>query len=79
MKIHDPLAGCNQPARREYMLAELRCAALRARLAANEIDAIGVLLANGWITVDDAVSELSACGALDYVETPPLVPAEVPA
>jgi hypothetical protein len=56
------------PARQDYLIQELRCASLRARLAAAEIDTIGMLLRNNWITLDDAVNELHCAGALDYVE-----------
>jgi hypothetical protein len=58
--------------RKEYLLAELRCAALRARLAACDIDAIGIALRAGMIDTDTAVQWLHGCAALDYVvPTPP--------
>jgi hypothetical protein len=41
--------------RTEYLLAELRCAAVRARLWVNEIDAIGAALRAGWIDPEDAI------------------------
>jgi hypothetical protein len=38
--------------RTAYLLAELRCAALRARLAVCEIDSVGVALRAGWIDAE---------------------------
>ena len=56
----------------DYLLQELRCAALRARLAAADIDAIGLATKHGLITPDQALELLSDCDALVYVEpTPP--------
>jgi hypothetical protein len=42
--------------RREYLLAELRCAALRARLIAAEIENIGVALKAGELDEDLALA-----------------------
>ena len=53
-----------------YLLAELPCAALRARLAACEIDAIGIALRGGMINPETAVAWLHDCSALDYVAPP---------
>jgi hypothetical protein len=44
--------------RREYLLAELRCAALRARLVAAEIENIGVALKAGEMDEDLALAIL---------------------
>jgi hypothetical protein len=54
--------------RTEYLLAELRCAALRARLAACDIDTIGIALKAGLIDSDTAVEWLHNRRALSYVE-----------
>jgi hypothetical protein len=56
--------------RTAYLLAELRCAALRARLIACEIDAIGIALRSGMIDPDTAVAWLHDCNVLDYVTLP---------
>ena len=56
--------------RTAYLLAELRCAALRARLAACEIDAIGIALRSGMIDPDTAVAWLHDCNVLDYATSP---------
>jgi len=50
--------------RREYLLAELRVAALRARLWQADIDAVGLALKAGLISPDQAVEHLSHCGLL---------------
>jgi len=50
--------------RREYLLAELRAAALRARLWQVDIDAVGIALKAGLISPDQAVEHLSDCGLL---------------
>jgi hypothetical protein len=47
-----------------YLLAELRCAALRARLWANEIDTIGVALRAGWIEPEKAIAAIRDSGCL---------------
>jgi hypothetical protein len=51
-------------ARRQYLLAELRCALLRARLLAVDIEAIGLALRGGLITADQACDLLSDCDVL---------------
>jgi hypothetical protein len=50
--------------KREYLLAELRAAALRARLRQADIDAVGLALKAGLISPDQAVEHLSDCGLL---------------
>jgi hypothetical protein len=57
--------------RTEYLLAELRCAALRARLAACDIDAIGIALRAGMIDPHTALEWLHDCAALSYIQLPP--------
>jgi hypothetical protein len=52
----------------DYFLQELRCAALRARLAAADIDAIGLATKHGLVTPDQAVELLNDCDALVYIE-----------
>jgi hypothetical protein len=43
---------------RDFLLGELRCAALHARLAAAEIDSIGIALRGGIIATDAALEWL---------------------
>jgi hypothetical protein len=49
---------------RAYLLAELRAASARARLWQCDIDAIGIALKAGAITVEQALTELQHTGAL---------------
>jgi hypothetical protein len=51
----------------EYLLAELRCASLRARLLQQDIDAVGSALRGGLITPDQAVGLLADCDVLHLV------------
>ena len=39
----------------DYLLAEMRCASLRARILQHEIDAIGIALKGGAISADQAL------------------------
>lgn len=52
----------------EYLLSELRCAALRARLWQADIDTIGLALKGGLISPDQAVEHLSNCGVLHLLD-----------
>jgi hypothetical protein len=47
-----------------YLLAELRCAALRARLLTNEIQTMAIALRAGFISPDNAVAHLHEIGVL---------------
>ena len=51
----------------DYLLAELRCASLRARLWQADIDAVGLALKNGLITAEQALENLHGYGALHLV------------
>jgi hypothetical protein len=52
----------------EYLLAELRCAVLRARLWQADIESIGLALKAGWITPEQAVESLADCDCLQLIE-----------
>jgi predicted RNA-binding protein associated with RNAse of E/G family len=54
--------------RHEYLLAELRCAFLRARLWQVDIDAVGMALKAGWISPEQAVEALADCNCLQLIE-----------
>jgi predicted RNA-binding protein associated with RNAse of E/G family len=54
--------------RHEYLLAELRCASLRARLWQVDIDAVGMALKAGWISPEQAVEALADCNCLQLIE-----------
>jgi hypothetical protein len=62
--------------RLEYILAELRCATLRARLMQADIDAISLALKGDLINPEQAIDLLQDCDLLRYIEPrPPMVPA----
>jgi hypothetical protein len=52
---------------RDYMLAELKCAALRSRLITAETDGIEVALRAELINTDEAIAWLHDCGAMQFV------------
>jgi hypothetical protein len=52
----------------DYVLRELRCASLRARIAVNEIQSVGVALRAGLIDFDSALEHLHEVGVLDLVK-----------
>jgi hypothetical protein len=52
----------------EYLLAELRCASLRARLWQADITSIGIALKAGWISPEEAVELLADCDCLQLIE-----------
>jgi hypothetical protein len=56
---------------REYVLAELRCAVLRARLAALDIECAGIALRSEMIDAETALAWLRDAGALGYVAPEP--------
>jgi hypothetical protein len=43
------------PSFHDYLLAEMRCASLRARILQHEIDAVGIALKGGAISADQAL------------------------
>ena len=51
-------------ARRQFLLSQIRCATLRARLAVAELDSIGIALRGSQITPEDAVEWLADIGAV---------------
>jgi hypothetical protein len=50
-----------------FMLGQLRCAGIRARLMTAEIDTIGVALRGNFITADDAIAWLHEAGAIGLI------------
>jgi len=67
----DPEGNLNrqdvQAQRRDYILAELRCAHLRARLAQNDIEAIGLALKSRLMSPEVAAAALWNTDAVWYV------------
>lgn len=52
---------------REYIIATLRCATLRSRLLANELDVIGIAVRDGVVSPEAAIMWARDIGALDLV------------
>jgi hypothetical protein len=52
-----------------FVLGHLRYARIRARIALNQIDAVGVALRAGWSGGEDALACLDESGLLDFVIT----------
>jgi hypothetical protein len=58
----------NKPEKlRAYLLAEFRCAALRAKLAANDLVAIGLALKGGLITPYQAIMHIQETDAFRFL------------
>jgi hypothetical protein len=55
---------------REFLLAEIRCLSLRAKLTANELDSVGVALRGGFIDAECAVEWIDEIGLLNLVRAP---------
>jgi hypothetical protein len=53
--------------RRDYLLAELRCASLRARLRQADIDAVGLALKGRLIEPEQAIELLADCDCLQLI------------
>jgi hypothetical protein len=51
----------------DYLVAELRCAALRARLWQADIEAVGMALKAGLVEPEQALELLADCDALHLV------------
>ena len=51
----------------DYLVAELRCASLRARILQSEIDAIGIALKGGLITADQALVLIRGVDLLRFI------------
>jgi hypothetical protein len=62
----------------KYMISEIRCAKLRAQLAAEDLDAIGLALANGLISPIQAICHIEQADAFRFLgELPPELEREV--
>jgi hypothetical protein len=51
----------------DYLLAELRCASLRARLWQSDIDAVGMALKAGLVEPEQALELLADCDCLQLI------------
>ena len=54
----------------DYLVAELRCASLRARLQQADIEAVGMALKAGLIEPEQALELLADCDCLHLVSPP---------
>jgi hypothetical protein len=54
--------------RYDYLIQEFRCAVLRARLEAADLEAIGLALSAGLITPEQALENAADCGCLRWVQ-----------
>jgi hypothetical protein len=54
--------------RRDYLLAELRCAKLRAQLVLADIEATRLAVEGGLITPEEAVELLADCDLFRFIE-----------
>jgi hypothetical protein len=61
-------------ATREFLLAEIRCLALHARLTATELDSVGTALRGGLISPDCAAAWLIDLGLIDCIRVPRVGP-----
>ena len=59
--------------RRDSLLAELRCASLRARLWQADIEAVGLALKAGLVEPEQALELLADCDCLQFIS-----PKEIP-
>ena len=50
-----------------YLVAEFRCAAQRARLAADDLDAISLALKGGLVTPYQAIIHIEECDAFRFL------------
>jgi hypothetical protein len=64
--------------RRDYLLAELRCASLRAQLMLADIEAIHLALEGGLITPEQAVELLGDCDLFRFIEPAPPTQPDTP-
>jgi hypothetical protein len=53
--------------RRDYLIAELRCASLRARLQVHDIDALAMALKAGLVEPEQALELLADCDCFQFI------------
>jgi hypothetical protein len=53
--------------KREYILAEFRCALAKAKLAARDIEAVGLALKNGVVTPEQAAAMFWDSEAIQFL------------
>jgi hypothetical protein len=60
--------ACGRNSRYDYLIQEFRCAVLRARLEAADLEAIGLALKAGLITAEQALENAADCGCLRWIQ-----------
>jgi hypothetical protein len=74
LTIAPDAATSEKKERAAYLLAELRCASLRAQLMQADINAIALALRGGLVTAEQAAELLHDCDVLRYFgPSPPTV------
>ena len=53
--------------KREYILAEFRCALTKAKLAQRDIEAVGLALKNGFVTPEEAAAMFWDSEAIQFL------------
>jgi hypothetical protein len=64
-EIVAPSASHNS--RYDYLIQEFKCAVLRARLEASDLEAIGLALKAGLVAPEQALELASDCGCLRWI------------
>jgi hypothetical protein len=67
-----PISAPDESSDTEFLLSALRVATLRAKLAANELDSVGVALRNKLVTYDDALAWLCDVDLLEHIPFGPV-------
>jgi hypothetical protein len=52
----------------DFILRQIRCARIRARITINHLDNVGIALNAGWIGGEDALAMLDEAGLLPLIE-----------
>ena len=68
-RVNDHIKPPDPQGRADYLLAELRCAVLRARLMQADIEAVGLALKCNSISPEQAIFLLDDCDALHLIGT----------
>jgi hypothetical protein len=74
MSARSPHVAMNGNSRYEYLIQEFRCAVLRARLEAADLEAIGLALKAGLVDAEQALELALDCGCLRWIQ-----PTDLPA
>jgi hypothetical protein len=73
-QIERPIGRKSFNGKIDYLPAELRCAAIRARLWQQDIEAVGLALKGGLVNPEQALELLAECDCLQLVGEEPRTP-----